>query len=433
VKSEAMRLALRVNPDADKLSVEDRSVYDWYRFVPSFPPHLVRDYLKRFAITEKHCLLDPFRGTGITIVESKEAGLLSVGIEANPMIASASRVECDLTIHPAGLGKHSGKVPEIAEDKIDAKEAELALSAEAQKILLKGSISEKPLKNALEASLNEASEPEFKGHELLALAKTPVHTASNLNFGPEVGVGKRKKDAPVLFGWFENLRTMGPDISNLKDRVGARSHVLKGDSRETINEPQPKSINAVITPPLCPNENDYTRATRLESVILGLINNRKALQYLKRELIQSNTRNIYKDDACDAHIDNFPQVSIHANKIEARRVDLNKTRRFEPLCANVTKQYFGGMVRHLANVRQALAPGACLARLVGDQASFFRIMIKTGELLSRIAVSLCYELIGIDLFRTRLSTAARSRLRKKSHFCRGQSDSNPSSWILVCT
>ena len=76
-------------------------------------------------------------------------------------------------------------------------------------------------------------------------------------------------------------------------------------------------------------------------------------------------------------------------------------------------QYFGGMARHLANLRQALAPGACLAYVVGDQASFFRIMIRTGELLSQIAVSLGYELIGIDLFRTRLSTATRSQLREE--------------------
>jgi hypothetical protein len=86
---------------------------------------------------------------------------------------------------------------------------------------------------------------------------------------------------------------------------------------------------------------------------------------------------------------------------------------FERLYATVTKQYFGGMARHLANLRHALAPGAYLAYVVGDQASFFRILIRTGELLSQIAQSLDYELVGIDLFRTRLSTATRSQLREE--------------------
>ena len=37
--------------------------------------------------------------------------------------------------------------------------------------------------------------------ERLALAKQLVYTASNLRFGPEVGVGKAKPDAPVVGPW----------------------------------------------------------------------------------------------------------------------------------------------------------------------------------------------------------------------------------------
>jgi len=50
---------------------------------------------------------------------------------------------------------------------------------------------------------------------------------------------------------------------------------------------------------------------------------------------------------------------------------------------------------------------------VGDQASYLRVMIRTGYLLAKIAVSLGYELVGIDLFRTRLATATRDQLREE--------------------
>ena len=36
--------------DRNKVRSEDRAVHDWYRFVLSFPPHLVQDYLRRFHI-----------------------------------------------------------------------------------------------------------------------------------------------------------------------------------------------------------------------------------------------------------------------------------------------------------------------------------------------------------------------------------------------
>lgn len=79
----------------------------------------------------------------------------------------------------------------------------------------------------------------------------------------------------------------------------------------------------------------------------------------------------------------------------------------------MTKLYFGGMARHLADLRRALRPGAHLAYVVGDQASYLRVMIRTGQLLADIAKSLGYEVVSLDLFRTRLATATKEQLREE--------------------
>jgi hypothetical protein len=71
------------------------------------------------------------------------------------------------------------------------------------------------------------------------------------------------------------------------------------------------------------------------------------------------------------------------------------------------------MARHLQELKAILRPGARLAYVVGDQASYLRVMIRTGRILAEIAQSLGYELIGIDLFRTRLATATRQQLREE--------------------
>jgi hypothetical protein len=81
--------------------------------------------------------------------------------------------------------------------------------------------------------------------------------------------------------------------------------------------------------------------------------------------------------------------------------------------SRVTKLYFGGMARHFAELRAALKPGARLAYVVGDQASYLRVMIRTGQLLAEIAESLGYEVLGIDLFRTRMATATKEQLREE--------------------
>src|SRR5258708_16986141 len=71
------------------------------------------------------------------------------------------------------------------------------------------------------------------------------------------------------------------------------------------------------------------------------------------------------------------------------------------------------MARHLAGLRTILRPGAKLAYVVGDQASYLRVMIRTGEILADLARGLGYEVESIDLFRTRLATATREMLREE--------------------
>jgi hypothetical protein len=129
--------------------------------------------------------------------------------------------------------------------------------------------------------------------------------------------------------------------------------------------------------------------------------------------MRSNTRNVYVADRDDLWVANHPEVQRVAQAIEDRRIELNKTSGFERLYGRATKLYFGGMARHLAELRSVLRPGAQLAYVVGDQASYLQVMIRTGELLADIAVGLGYELIEIDLFRTRIATATKEQLREE--------------------
>src|SRR5205823_8449164 len=118
-----------------------------------------------------------------------------------------------------------------------------------------------------------------------------------------------------------------------------------------------------------------------------------------------NTRSVYIQDTDDQWVAQHPEIQRIAKAIEARRLELGKTSGFERLYARVTKLYFGGMLRHLMDLRPVLRPGAQLAYVVGDQASYLRVMIRTGQILADLAKSVGYEVVNIDLFRTRLATA----------------------------
>lgn len=427
VAASARKSRHRGVSDRNKLQDADRPAHEWYRFVLSFPPHLVREYLQRFGIQAGQRVLDPFCGTGTTLVECKKLGIESVGIEAHPMSHFASRVKVDWAPDPAGLLQHARAVADRAvailagqgiSDQPPQAHPDFALRGlppEQSKLLLQGSISPLPLHKTLVLldCLREAWDARYTDHERLALSRALVAVIGNLHFGPEVGVSKPRPDAPVIAAWLSAVRAMATDLQQLQPHNATPTQVHCADARRAREILAPQSIQAVITSPPYPNEKDYTRTTRLESVLLGFINDRQQLRDLKRGLVRSNTRTVYKDDNDDQWIAGHAEIEQIAQAIEARRVQLGKTSGFEQLYPRVTRLYFGGMARHLEQLKAVLNPGARLAYVVGDQASYLRVMIRTGQLLGQIAQSLGYELQGIDLFRTRQATATAAELREE--------------------
>ena len=423
----ASEIPLRPNGSANKVSVDDRAVHGWYRFVLSFPPHLVADYLSGFDLGPGSTALDPFCGTGTTLVEAKKRGVGSVGVEANPFAGFASAVKTDWAVSPVTLVQDAELIAGETDRLLRATGIDDAsdcsdmlgrpfmrgLAPDQRRLLLTDSISPMPLHKAIALSEAISKIPASGNHHKLAFASALVASVSNLEFGPEVGVGNLKPDAPVIAPWIGRVREMAADLEAVGRNASVKSDVRSADARDLRGVLRKESIDAVITSPPYPNEKDYTRTTRLESVILGFVDNKAHLRKLKKNLVRSNTRNVYKDDDDHLWVSDNQQVQEIAASIEQKRVALGKTSGFERMYPRVVTLYFGGMTRHLANLREALRPGAKLAYVVGDQASYLRVMIRTGALLAEIAERLGYEVRGIDLFRTRLATATRAQLREE--------------------
>jgi hypothetical protein len=417
------------NGKANKLNPQDRAFHDWYRFVLSFPPHLVRDYISDFGLNDQSVLLDPFCGTGTTLVEAKRCGVKAVGLEAHPFAHFAASVKLDWEVDPAIFLTRARDIADTAldllhrqgidDDQILVSEPDSlqlrTLSTEAQGLILGNSISPLPLHKALvllECIKSHRHEP-YYDHALLAFANALVFKISNLHFGPEVGVRKPKIDVPVIANWLAEIEKMAKDLEMVQGNTYPDGKVYLADAREIGQIVASDSIDAIITSPPYPNEKDYTRTTRLETVLLGFVNTRADLRELKKTLLRSNTRGVYKDDDDDKWISENPKIQEIAKAIEQRRIELNKDSGFERLYARVTKLYFGGMTRHLSGLRKILRPGARLAYVVGDQASYLRVKIPTGQLLADIATALGYETVRTDLFRTRLATATKEQLREE--------------------
>ena len=189
----------------NKLQRHDRAAHQWYRFVLSFPPHLVRDYIKKFELDEPSSVLDPFCGTGTTLVECQKLGIQAVGLESNPVACFASRTKLNWQIEPDELWEHAQRIAALTDTKLEdfglENNRELMLlekpqnfrprdlhklPADLTKLILKDSISALPLHRTLILleTLEEYRDDRFYDHERLALATALVNEISNLHFGP---------------------------------------------------------------------------------------------------------------------------------------------------------------------------------------------------------------------------------------------------------
>ena len=409
------------NSTANRLKQDDYPIHNWYRFVLSYPPHLVRYFLNQFRLSKDATVLDPFCGTGTTLVECKKQGIESVGFEALPLSHFVSKTKTNWSGDGHSLMNQADSISKNASYLIENTSSKdiLRLFQIENGLLLKNSISKRPLEmciallNSIDLHFKDKGSV-YQDYAKLAFASALVHDASNLHFGPEVGVRKIKDEAPVFDKWKERVCTFARDLTQISENRDIVANVYNVDARrvEEANLPL-NSIDAVITSPPYPNEKDYTRITRLESVFLGYIRTKEELRDQKKKLVRSNTRGVYRDDEDHLALEIENGAIELANEIEARRVKLNKTSGFEKNYSAVVRQYFGGMSRHFKSLSPYLKRGAQLAYVVGDQASYFQIMIRTGELLVEVAKQNGYEHVGTELFRTRIATATRRHLREE--------------------
>ena len=429
----------------NQLQPEDAAIHGWYRFVLGYPPHLVREYVQRLgADPERDWVCDPFCGTATTPVEARLHGFTTISTDANPIALLATHVKlawdidleavrCQLDdvlelaeacLAYVGLANRSDNLQQLTlfspqrvrrttptiQRYVEQFNPDELLPPTVAALSPKGFISPKPLlrvlalRFALEMIGGDAIITDFMR---LALANVIVTTAGNVGFGPEVYRLPPRDDADVLGAFARMIQRMIDDVNTIRGKVSPPfppAYMHHDDARPLSSLAQCPPIGIVITSPPYPNEKDYTRSTRLESVLLGLLNTRHDVRALKEHLLRSNSRNVFAGDDDDKYIADIPTIRQVAEEIETQRVKLGKTSGFERLYHRVTRLYFGGMYRHFAALFPKLRPGARCAYVVGDQMSFFRVHIRTAHLLADVAHKVGYTVEGMELWRTRRST-----------------------------
>ncbi len=388
-------------------------VHDWYRIILGFPDHLVGMLIDQLKLGPNDRVLDPFCGTGTTLVECMKRKIPCVGVEANPACVFASKVKTNWKIRPRRLLEcleelrrpYSKELRRLVGYKKDSAYEYLDQTG----MLERGWISPEPLRKAVcikKAIADSRTTAPYKDAMRLALVSELVHGASNVKFGPQLYCSTPKEDSEVFAGFEARVRQIATDLEIVSSLEHSKAEVLSGDSRDfggILPTEVDHGFTAVICSPPYPTEHDYTRHTRLELAFLGLVWDVDSVRRIKRAMVCSHTKGVYKTDDEGATVRDHPLIAPLVKEVESRA--RTKTYGFARLYGKVTLEYFGGMKRHLKSVHSLLSPGGKCAYVVGDQTSYLQVHIPTADILSSIAQEVGFSVTGVDRWRGRWSTA----------------------------
>ena len=91
-------------------SADNFPIHNWYNFVLGYSPEFPDYVIKRENISTKHLVVDPFLGSGTTMVCCKAKHIPSAGIEANDFFEFAAKVKLSWKLNPEVLREYQRKL-----------------------------------------------------------------------------------------------------------------------------------------------------------------------------------------------------------------------------------------------------------------------------------------------------------------------------------
>lgn len=239
-------------------------VHRWFRFSAGFSAQWVEDTIEALGATS---VLDPFVGSGTTLLAAERRGIHSYGIEAHRFVLRVARAKLHHRANPDDFLEHSRAVRRRAR--------ELTGNVTAYPPLIRKCFDDDALASldCLRRAWAENSDGSAASELVWLCLVGLLRPVSHVGTAPWQYVlpQKRKRSPLEAFAAFDAMtRTIAADMRGSQEVVGPRPTLIQSDARTCEGVPD-ASVDAVITSPPYPNNYDYADATRLEMCFMGEI------------------------------------------------------------------------------------------------------------------------------------------------------------------
>ena len=339
-------------------------VYDWYSYRHSFSRDLVIKLIEKFRLNDKDKILDPFCGSGTTLLASKEIGIPVQGIDILPFSVFISNAKL-LRYNERHIETAINEIKNLLEENntdyiLNKTKKELLINFFREDILDKILF----IREWIERK-DDAETRYFLLTALLSILEDISYTRKDGGF---LRILKGKKIPVLKSVYLSKLHKMVRDIEFINNLPDTDAEAIEGDARKTMFEPT--SFSAVITSPPYPNRHDYTRVYLLE-LVTGFIDTQEELKNLRYCSVQSHVEARRKFIAEDYNPPNT------LNDILQRLEEISLPNR---QIIKMLEGYFEDMYLVLKEIKRLLRPNGKIAFVIGD-VRYGGIKIPVGDIL----------------------------------------------------
>ncbi len=357
----------------------------WFYFPHSFDPALVEAILTECNLTDSGSVLDPFVGSGTTLLAAQQEGLSATGLDLSPVSVVVSR---------AKTSRYSPVTLEAHLDAVLSASIPPAPPVRDASARLKRAFSAGELRNLV--ALRQAAEAlgsPYREFFFVALLQTAREFSRAVPDGGWFRWVKKSARGQQVRSVFERCaRAMIQDVKSTQQRNARQPgtvEVLEGDARSLT---QRRMFDAVITSPPYPNRHDYTRVFHIELLLLGLAESE--IFDLRHRSLRSHVEAWVNGDC--AH--SFMQPPTLANVLQDWPTEA------DPRVPRMLAGYFEDMHTTMTRLSAVTRAGGCIALVVGNVRHAGRL-IPVDEVLAESAPQAGLDHTGTWVIRNRGNSA----------------------------
>lgn len=378
-------------------------VHSWFRYSAGYSAKWVREVLNLQKKMGRERVIDPFVGSGTTILEAENCGMESIGIESHPFVFRIAQAKLSWDINPEGLRSAAAELLRHAE-KLEREAKDLAYPD----IIRRCYPDESLIKlDALKRALSHVDVNTELGRLLwisLASILRECSPAGTANWQYLLPAKQKTRVAEPYVAFAKKVNQIVKDLYEKRSfNITKRAILLNEDCREHISI-EDKWADLLITSPPYANNYDYADATRLEMTFFGEIDGWKDLQEVVRPyLVRSCTQHVANISKDTDAILNDKLLQPIANEIwdvckilEKERMNHGGKKTYHTMIAT----YFLDLAKVWINLRRIMRDGSLTCFVIGDSAPY-GVYCPVDEWLGKLAVHYGFQSYSFEKTRDR--------------------------------